>query len=138
MTETRLNAKPYQRSDGDCCNRVRSADLTLAQPTDWARNETCLDVLAARSRNNVSRRDLPRWDLVGSPLRRKDRQGDEMADNAVKKRSWWLTLPGALTAMGTFIGAITGLLAILNQVGLIGPHTSPTTTPASVTSIESR
>ncbi len=71
-------------------------------------------------------------------MRRKDRQGDEMADNAVKKRSWWLTLPGALTAMGTFIGAITGLLAILNQVGLIGPHISPTTTPAPVTSTESR
>jgi serine/threonine-protein kinase len=53
-----------------------------------------------------------------------------MVDNAEKKRSWWLTLPGVLTAMGTFIGAITGLLAILNQVGLI----SPTQTPAPVTS----
>ena len=53
-----------------------------------------------------------------------------MADDAEKKQSWWLTLPGILTAIGTFIGAITGLVAVLNQVGLFRTPVSPTTTSA--------
>ena len=43
-----------------------------------------------------------------------------MSDNAEKKQSWWLTLPGLLTAMTGFIGAITALIIGLNQVGLFG------------------
>ena len=53
-----------------------------------------------------------------------------MSDNAEKKQSWWLTLPGLLTAMTGFIGAITALIIGLNQVGLFGSHVSPTTTSA--------
>ena len=56
-----------------------------------------------------------------------DAEKNEMADDAEKKQSWWLTLPGILTAIGTFIGAITGLVAVLNQVGVFRTPVSPTT-----------
>ncbi len=59
-----------------------------------------------------------------------DAEKNEMADDAEKKQSWWLTLPGILTAIGTFIGAITGLVAVLNQVGVFRTPVSPTTTSA--------
>jgi hypothetical protein len=36
-----------------------------------------------------------------------------------KEQSWWTTIPGMLTALGTFIGAITGLIVALNQIGFI-------------------
>ena len=45
-------------------------------------------------------------------------------------QSWWLTLPGILTAAGTVITAITGLLVVLNQAGLVGGSDS-TATPSS-------
>ena len=60
-----------------------------------------------------------------------------MSDNAEKKQSWWLTLPGLLTAMTGFIGAITALIIGLNQVGLFGWHVSPTTTSAPTTPVTS-
>jgi hypothetical protein len=65
------------------------------------------------------------------------RDDNEMSDNAEKKQSWWLTLPGVLTAMTGFIGAITALIIGLNQVGLIGWHVSPTTTSAPATPVTS-
>ena len=70
--------------------------------------------------------------LVGEhhKRRRDERRRGEMADDAEKKQSWWLTLPGILTAIGTFIGAITGLVAVLNQVGVFRTPVPPTTTSA--------
>ena len=63
-----------------------------------------------------------------------------MADNAEKKQSWWLTLPGILAAITACITAVTGLVVGLKQVGLFGTDVSPTTTsaPAPVTSIGPR
>jgi hypothetical protein len=42
---------------------------------------------------------------------------------------WWQTVPGILTAVGTFITAIAGLLVALNQVGLMG-QPQPASQPA--------
>ncbi len=42
-----------------------------------------------------------------------------MADNH-KPQSWWQTLPGILTGAAAAITAVTGLLAILVQQGVIG------------------
>ena len=41
--------------------------------------------------------------------------GNTMAGQPRGGQSWWLTLPGILTAAGTVITAITGLLVVLNQ-----------------------
>jgi hypothetical protein len=35
------------------------------------------------------------------------------------KGGFWTTLPGILTALGTLIAAITGLIAILHQIGFL-------------------
>ena len=62
-----------------------------------------------------------------------------MVDNPDKAHSWWLTLPGVLTAVAGLITAITGLLVGLNQAGLLGGHdstataTSAPTAPATAT-----
>ncbi|MEB3209858.1 MAG: hypothetical protein VKL39_00820 [Leptolyngbyaceae bacterium] len=45
---------------------------------------------------------------------------------------FWSTLPGVLTALGTLVVAVTGLVAALNQAGLIGnngPGTPDTNEP---------
>jgi tetratricopeptide (TPR) repeat protein len=58
-----------------------------------------------------------------------------MADNRDQK-SFWVTLPGVLTAIGTFIGAITALLVALNSMGLIGGSQSdPTSEHPTATSL---
>jgi hypothetical protein len=59
-----------------------------------------------------------------------------MAEDETKKSwwSWWLTLPGIITAIGGAIGAIAGLLAVLHQVGWLGSSQNaigPTTTTTS-------
>jgi serine/threonine-protein kinase len=46
-----------------------------------------------------------------------------MAEDETKK-SWWLTLPGIFTAIGTVIVAITGLIGALHQVGWLGSPSS--------------
>jgi hypothetical protein len=56
-----------------------------------------------------------------------------MVDNPDKAHSWWLTLPGVLTAVAGLITAITGLLVGLNQAGLLGSHDSATTATATAT-----
>jgi hypothetical protein len=50
-----------------------------------------------------------------------------MVDNPNKPHSWWLTLPGVLTAVAGIITAITGLLVGLNQAGLLSSHDSAKT-----------
>ena len=35
-------------------------------------------------------------------------------------RSWWTTLPGVLTAIAAVLTAVTGLVAVLAQQGVIG------------------
>jgi hypothetical protein len=50
-----------------------------------------------------------------------------MAEKPPGAQSWWLTLPGILTAAAAVITAITGLLLGLNGAGLLGGHGSPTT-----------
>jgi hypothetical protein len=49
-----------------------------------------------------------------------------------KSQSWWQTLPGLITAIAGTITAIEGLLAGLNQVGLL-----PSTTTKSANSLAS-
>jgi len=51
------------------------------------------------------------------------------------KGGFWTTLPGILTALGTLIAAITGLIAILHQIGFFkpGPTNPPQTTPPQTT-----
>jgi hypothetical protein len=46
-------------------------------------------------------------------------------------QSFWTTLPGILTAIGTVITAATGLLIALNQAGLMSPADSTVTTSTS-------
>ena len=41
------------------------------------------------------------------------------------KQNWFSTLPGLVTAGGTFIAAVTGLLVTLNQVGILPVKTEP-------------
>ena len=43
-----------------------------------------------------------------------------MADEPNKPGSWWTTVPGILTATAAVITAVTGLLAILSQNGVLG------------------
>ena len=58
--------------------------------------------------------------------------GVEMAEDETK--SWWLTLPGMITAISGAIVAITGLLAVLHQAGLLGSsHDGTTETSAPTT-----
>jgi serine/threonine-protein kinase len=57
--------------------------------------------------------------------------GVEMAEDETK--SWWLTLPGIITAISGAIVAITGLLAVLHQAGLLGSSHDGTTTSAPTT-----
>ena len=56
-----------------------------------------------------------------------EKVGVEMVDNPNKPHSWWLTLPGVLTAVAAVITAITGLLVGLNQAGLLSSHNSAST-----------
>ncbi|HEY2504637.1 MAG TPA: hypothetical protein VGI68_25315 [Mycobacterium sp.] len=61
-----------------------------------------------------------------------------MAEDETKK-SWWLTLPGLITAIGTAITAITGLVAGLYQAGLLGSSqdkTGSTTATSSMAALE--
>jgi len=44
-------------------------------------------------------------------------------------RGFWSTIPGWLTAIGSFLAAVTGLLAFLNHIGLIGAPTPPSIPP---------
>jgi hypothetical protein len=45
-----------------------------------------------------------------------------MSDHTPQSQSWWLTLPGILTALGTLITAITGLyLAVMSGKKSIDP-----------------
>ena len=58
--------------------------------------------------------------------------GVEMAEDETK--SWWLTLPGVITAISGAIVAIAGLLTALHQVGLLGSsHDGTTETSAPTT-----
>ena len=41
-----------------------------------------------------------------------------------KKHSWWQTLPGIITSIGGIISAITALLVLLHQFGIL--QSSPT------------
>jgi hypothetical protein len=43
--------------------------------------------------------------------------------------SWWLTLPGVLTALAALITAITGLAALLFQSGILGGKAVPNHVP---------
>ena len=61
---------------------------------------------------------------------------DETAEDETKK-SWWLTLPGIITGIGSAIVALTGLVTVLFQAGLLG--SSQDSTPAgTATSAEIR
>ena len=44
---------------------------------------------------------------------------DESAEDETTK-SWWLTLPGIITGIGSAIVALTGLVTVLYQAGLLG------------------
>lgn len=44
-----------------------------------------------------------------------------------KQGSWWQTVPGVITGVGTLLGALTGLIIALNQAGVLhGPSAAPT------------
>ena len=45
--------------------------------------------------------------------------------------SWWQTLPGVLTATAAILTAVTGLLAILFQYGIIGGKPNAVPSPAA-------
>lgn len=53
-----------------------------------------------------------------------------MADEP-RPRSWWETVPGALTAIGTVIAAVTGLIVALRDGGDRSPAPAPTVPAAS-------
>lgn len=53
------------------------------------------------------------------------------AENGVNKRSFWITLPGILTACAALITAIGGLIAGLNKVGLLRPSSPANDSPPS-------
>jgi len=61
---------------------------------------------------------------------------DETADDETKK-SWWLTLPGILTGVGSAIVALTGLVTVLFQAGLLG-SSQDSTRAGTATSAEIR
>jgi serine/threonine-protein kinase len=54
-----------------------------------------------------------------------------MAEDETK--SWWITLPGIITAISGAIAALTALLAVLHQAGLLGSSHDGTTTSAPTT-----
>jgi hypothetical protein len=54
-----------------------------------------------------------------------------MADEPEAK-SFWLTLPGALTAAATFLTAATGLIVTLNQIGYFGKSPAPVASNATI------
>ena len=45
------------------------------------------------------------------------------------KPGFWSTIPGYLTAIGSFLAAVTGLLVFLNHIGLIGSPAPPPSPP---------
>jgi hypothetical protein len=50
-----------------------------------------------------------------------------------KQSSWWQTVPGILTAVGSLLAAVTGLIIALNQAGLLhGPSPMPSASPSAV------
>ena len=61
---------------------------------------------------------------------------DETAEDETK-RSWWLTLPGIITGIGSAIVAITGLVTVLFQAGLLG-SSQDSTRAGTTTSAEIR
>lgn len=56
-----------------------------------------------------------------------------------KRKSFWQTLPGILTAIASLIVAITGLITALADHGIIGPTPTafPTTTPVHLSVLPS-
>lgn len=46
-------------------------------------------------------------------------------ESGKSKGSWWTTLPGILTALGTIIGATATLLVSLHTIGWFGPKSPP-------------
>jgi len=48
-----------------------------------------------------------------------------MADEPGKSGSWWATLPGLMTAAAAVITAVTGLVVVLAQNGIIGSKSTP-------------
>lgn len=61
---------------------------------------------------------------------------DETTDDETKK-SWWLTLPGIITGIGSAIVALTGLVTVLFQAGLLG-SSQDSTRAGTATSAEIR
>jgi len=51
-----------------------------------------------------------------------------MPEEPSKPQSWWQTLPGILTAVAALITAVTGLLAALNQAGVLPRRSSTVST----------
>ncbi|AOX99665.1 hypothetical protein [Jeongeupia sp. USM3] len=49
-----------------------------------------------------------------------------------KPSSWWQTLPGVLTALAAAVTAITGLVALLFQYGVLGGKAPPGAPPSGV------
>ena len=47
-----------------------------------------------------------------------------------RKPSFWETLPGLITAVGTFLGAVGGMMVGLDAVGVIGDHDLINSVPA--------
>ena len=52
-----------------------------------------------------------------------------------ERKSWWLTLPGIITAISGAIVAITGLLTVLHQAGLLGSSQDGTRGTATSTEL---
>ncbi|MEI8186405.1 MAG: pYEATS domain-containing protein [Chlorobiaceae bacterium] len=48
-----------------------------------------------------------------------------MDDGKASVGSWWSTLPGILTAIGSAIGSITTLIVTLHQFGFFSPKPNP-------------
>ena len=61
---------------------------------------------------------------------------DETTEDETKK-SWWLTLPGIITGIGSAIVALTGLVTVLFQAGLLG-SSQDSTRAETATSAEIR
>lgn len=48
-----------------------------------------------------------------------------------KSSSWWQTVPGVLTALAALITALSGLVALLFQYGVLGSKNEPSPPPAA-------